>query len=78
MSEADEEAAEIEPEDPRDRLPSMKGRRNLEMDVFGWALFIGILIILIPLLPALLLALALAKLFGFSGDRKLSWRRPQM
>lgn len=78
MSEAEAEESEAEPADPRTRLPSMQGSRKLEMDVFGWLLFIGILIILIPLLPALVLAIILAKLFRMSGDRKLSWRRPDV
>ena len=64
------------PEDPRGgRRPTMGGQPNLEMNVIGWIVFIGMIILLIPLLPAFLLAVILAKLFGYSGDRELSWVR---
>lgn len=62
--------------DPRDRLPTMHGRRDFEMDVIGWLVFIVMLVVLIPLLPAIVLAVVLARLLRLTGDRHLSWGRP--
>lgn len=73
MSDDDETAIAV---DWRDHVPTMQGRRDLEMNVIGWLLFIGLLIVMIPLLPAIILAVAIAKLLGYTGDRQLSWPRP--
>ena len=75
MSDTSDDAETEEPTDPRSRLPTMGGRRNLEMDAIGWLIFAGILIVLIPLLPAILLAVLLSKLLGFTGRKRLSWPR---
>ena len=71
---SDEEPTD-EQTDPRERLPTMRGRRDFEMDVLGWLLFIVLLVLMIPLLPAIVLGIALTKLLGMSGDQHLSWRR---
>lgn len=45
-----------EPSGPAERsyrtvTPAYFGRRDREMDVIGWAYFLGILVLLVPLLP---------------------------
>lgn len=51
----------------------MRGRQDFEMDVIGWALFLTLTVLLIPLLPALLLGIALGKLLGIGRRGRLSW-----
>ena len=56
--------------------PVMGGHRVLEMDALGWLIFLGLLIILIPLLPALLVLVIFLRLFGWSDRRLFSWPTP--
>ncbi|MHB9287565.1 hypothetical protein ACKVMT_11080 [Halobacteriales archaeon Cl-PHB] len=45
--------------------PSL-GHENLEMDYVGWAIFAGLLVIMVPLLPVLVVVWVVAKLLGGS------------
>lgn len=73
--EPDEEDGQDAAVDPRERLPTMTGRRDLEMDAIGWLIFASLLILMIPLLPAVVLAIILTKLLGLTGRDRLSWPR---
>jgi hypothetical protein len=39
-------------------------RRNGEMNAIGWVIFLGILVIALPLLPVIVVGWVLIKLFG--------------
>lgn len=45
--------------------PGSKGHRDISMDTFGWVLFLGMVVILVPLLPILVVGWVLTKVFGF-------------
>jgi hypothetical protein len=49
--------------------PASRGRRNVEMDTIGWAIFAGLLVVALPLLPVLVVVWLLTKLFGRAADR---------
>lgn len=53
----------------RDRLdtvtPSYLGRPDLEMDVIGWAMFLILLVVVLPLIPFFLLFWLLSKTVEF-------------
>ncbi len=70
---AGEDATVETVEDPRGTRPTMRGRQDFEMDVIGWVLFLTLAVLLIPLLPALLLGIALGKLLGIGRRGRLSW-----
>lgn len=59
--------AEDEPNGLSERLrtvtPPSGMHRNVEMDTIGWAIFAGILVISLPLLPILVVGWVLMKLF---------------
>lgn len=57
---ADEESAL--PERLRTVTPEYFGRSDREMDAIGWLVFLGILVLLIPLLPYLALIWLIGKL----------------
>lgn len=63
-----------EPAAPSRKIPSMSGRRDLEMDVIGWIIFIGMVILLIPLIPFVVLLVIVSKLLGLGRERGLSWQ----
>lgn len=52
------------PERLRTVTPLSGMHRNVEMDTIGWAIFVGILILALPLLPILIVGWLLMKLFG--------------
>ena len=49
--------------------PPSKMHRNVEMDAIGWAIFAGLLVVALPLLPILVVVWLLTKLFGSAADR---------
>jgi hypothetical protein len=49
--------------------PPSKMHRNTEMDTIGWAIFAGIIVVALPLLPVLAVVWLLTKLFGRAADR---------
>ncbi|WP_276273796.1 DUF7535 family protein [Haloarcula litorea] len=53
--------AGILPEPLRSVTPPTGYRPDTEMDAIGWSLFLGLLILLVPLLPFILIAWALAR-----------------
>lgn len=57
---ADEESAL--PERLRTVTPEYFGRPDREMDAIGWLIFLGLLVLIVPLLPYLALIWAIGKL----------------
>jgi hypothetical protein len=58
----DEESTDpILPEPLRTVTPLSSNRPNQEMDVFGWGMFLGIAILLVPLLPFLIIVWLISK-----------------
>lgn len=53
--------------------PPMTGHRVLEMDAIGWAIFIALLVIMIPLLPLIALLIVITRLLGWGRGRTVSW-----
>jgi len=45
--------------------PGAKGHQDISMDTIGWVIFLGLLVVLVPLLPFLVVGWVLIKLFGF-------------
>lgn len=46
--------------------PGGRGRPDVEMDSLGWALFLGLVILLVPLLPFIVIVWGIAKLTEFT------------
>ena len=42
--------------------PGVTGKRNIEMDAFGWGILLGMLVLLVPLLPFIILVWLFTKL----------------
>lgn len=42
--------------------PGVTGKRNIEMDAFGWGILLGMVVLLIPLLPFIILIWLFTKL----------------
>ncbi|SNZ15773.1 hypothetical protein SAMN06269185_2594 [Natronoarchaeum philippinense] len=61
MSDADEEPS-LPEKAYRTVTPGTHGRKDAEMDVIGWGLLLGLLILLIPLLPFILIVWLITKL----------------
>ncbi|MFD1513099.1 DUF7535 family protein [Halomarina rubra] len=51
--------------------PEYFGRPDVEMDVVGWSLFLGLVILLVPLLPFIVIVWLVSKL-AERGERRLS------
>ena len=64
--------------DPRTIRPTMHGHKNWEMDAIGWIIFIGLFLLIIPLIPGVLIVLLLAKLVGIDGRKSISWGNSQL
>ena len=45
----------------RSVTPGSRPHRNEEMDVFGWGIFLGLLALLVPLLPFIIIVWAISK-----------------
>ncbi|WP_058993231.1 hypothetical protein [Haloarcula sp. CBA1127] len=45
----------------RSVTPGTGSRRNEEMDVFGWGVFLGLLVLLMPLLPFIVIVWGISK-----------------
>jgi hypothetical protein len=45
--------------------PGSRPRRDVEMDSIGWMLFLGMVILLVPLLPFFLIVWAIGKTLDF-------------
>ena len=69
-----ENGADVDGGDPRTKRPTMQGRPDMEMNVIGWGVFVGTLLVLIPLLPGFFLVWLVYRILGLGGDRRLSWR----
>jgi len=71
MSEATERQ---EPSAPRKVLrtvtPGSKTRPDMEMDSIGWAIFLGLVVLLIPLLPFVAIVWGLSKLLDFLARQR--------
>lgn len=52
--------------------PPFRGRPDSEMNVIGWAYFLGLLILLVPLLPFVLVLWAVGKLLDRANARRAS------
>lgn len=52
------------------RIAPYQPRGDAEMDSIGWGLFLGILVILVPLLPFLLIVWLLEKVVGAVAGRR--------
>ncbi|ELZ29471.1 hypothetical protein C475_02443 [Halosimplex carlsbadense 2-9-1] len=69
------ESAEIEePSAPRKVLrtvtPGSKTRPDMEMDSIGWALFLGLVVLLVPLLPFIAIVWGLSKALDFLARQR--------
>ncbi|EMA46950.1 MULTISPECIES: DUF7535 family protein [Halococcus] len=49
--------------------PPSQGHRDTEMDVIGWSILVGLLIVALPLLPVLVIVWVLTRLFDRGADR---------
>jgi hypothetical protein len=49
--------------------PLRKARPNAEMDAIGWAILLGLLMILLPLLPFIAIVYLFSKLFDRADPR---------
>jgi hypothetical protein len=47
--------------------------RIADMGTIGWAIVVGLLIVVLPLLPVLVIVWALTKLFDHAADRAARW-----
>ena len=47
--------------------PGYRGRDDVEMNTIGWALFLGVVILLVPLLPFLVVLWVVSKLLDAIG-----------
>lgn len=55
----------------RTATPPYSGRRDAEMDVIGWGLFLGLLVLLVPLLPVMIAIWAILELLDrIAGSRR--------
>ena len=56
-----------------DRMPTVTpeyfGRPDVEMDVIGWSLFLGLVILMVPLLPFIVIVWLISKLTERSHRR---------
>jgi hypothetical protein len=52
------------------RIAPYQPRGNAEMDSIGWAMFLGILVLLVPLLPFLIIVWILEKAVGAVAGRR--------
>ncbi|WP_424002126.1 DUF7535 family protein [Haloarcula salina] len=50
------------PEALRTVTPGSRPHRDEEMDVFGWGMFLGLLVLLFPLLPFLVIVWLISKI----------------
>lgn len=49
--------------------PPSQMHRDTEMDVIGWSILVGLLIVALPLLPVLVIVWVLTRLFDRGADR---------
>ena len=49
--------------------PSYLGRPDREMDVFGWGMFLAMLVILVPLLPFIVIVWMISKVLDVIDPR---------
>lgn len=68
-SEVDDDSALL-PEPLRTVTPSPRGRRDTGMDLIGWGIFLGILILFLPLLPVIAVLWLFSKLLERIGERR--------
>jgi hypothetical protein len=52
--------------------PRYESHGDAEMDSIGWAMFLGMLVLLVPLLPFLLLVWVLGKVIDMAAERQRS------
>jgi hypothetical protein len=70
MSSADDEDASAPEEVLRTVTPPYWGRRDREMNVIGWGYFLGLLIVLVPLLPFMLIVWLTGKVLDALESRR--------
>lgn len=61
MSDSDSDDPALPKKVLRTVTPSWAGRPDREMDIIGWSYFLGLLILLVPLLPFIVILWALTK-----------------
>ncbi|QLH80900.1 DUF7535 family protein [Halosimplex pelagicum] len=69
------ESTEIQdPSVPRKALrtvtPGSKTRPDMEMDSIGWAVFLGLVVLLVPLLPFIAIVWGLSKVLEFLARQR--------
>jgi len=69
MSDTENHDAERTGERLRAVTPSYFGRPDAEMDAIGWGVFLGMVVVLLPLLPFLLIVLAVSKVIEAVNPR---------
>lgn len=50
--------------------PYYRGREDSEMDTFGWAMFLALVILLVPLLPFVVIVWLLSKVLDALAGRR--------
>lgn len=50
--------------------PLSRGRPDAEMDVIGWSIFLGLVILVLPLLPVLIVVWAITKVIDALDPRE--------
>lgn len=49
--------------------PGYRGHRDTEMDAIGWTIFVGLVVVMLPLLPVLVVVWLLTKAFDRAARR---------
>lgn len=50
--------------------PAPRGHPDAEMNAIGWSMFLGVLVLLVPLLPFLAIGFVIVKLIDFVAGRR--------
>ncbi|ELZ94824.1 hypothetical protein C440_07107 [Haloferax mucosum ATCC BAA-1512] len=50
--------------------PGSKMHPNASMDSIGWAIFLGLVVLMLPLLPFIAIVYTLSKLFGYLAAQR--------
>jgi len=68
MSDSESDDPAIPKKVLRTVTPPFRGHRDVETDVIGWTYFLGLLILLVPLLPYLVIIWVLTKVLDRTAD----------
>ncbi|MFC6863119.1 hypothetical protein ACFQGE_06545 [Halomicroarcula sp. GCM10025817] len=61
MAESDESSDSILPEPLRTVTPPSRTHPDQDMDIIGWGIFLGLLVLLVPLLPFIIIVWVISK-----------------